>query len=755
MKAIAIGKTLIERDIEAATDAAFSAFYGSFAELPKSIRLFDFQDFRLLLQEPSRDTLLFICLEDLKLFTSFDPLSSPATLRPFLRGSIRAAWKIWQREKNPRLDFDQGDTFYRRPWNEDGPFAHQTAVIGAHSCTDATSLLQKDLILFAFGRTEESLPKTEYIYNHSSAAGDAYHQFIQNLALPNWTSTEKTHHTTNTRIFSLSNHPQPAWLSYEQWLRKLTGSKQYDFITQEITHPLRIDGPAGSGKTLSLVLKCLHTLKEAKSRQKPHHAAFVVFSEETRNRVLESFFLPLDSEGFHTNTRETSSQSVTITTLLGWSRNDLKEIADPYELSHDDPAVARKEQSEIIGDLLIQRFGPLATKMAPTLSPELRSLLGKPTSIIEAMLQHEFGVVIKGMADGDLLRYLEIQRPSIGLPCRKEQDRRFVYTLFEIYQKTLEEYGIVDLDDVAISHIKLLQMPLRRRTREKRAFDSVFIDEAHSFNPNELGVFFLLTRQAELPPLVIAVDVPQGVGDKGYDGTGIEEHVLHEVDPHLRGSVQRFIFDESFRCSAGILALASSIFTQGQSFFKPIRVPEALKASKRDRSEARPYAYRFLSRREMMNSVLSVADELTNRLSCHRSDVLIVLLNDELFGEIPDRLAACSKTLQKRLDPEQERVAQKANHFVIAQPDYLHGLEFEGVIIVGVTAGEFPPIKETDQGGGASAVFATQQAVDLLYLSMTRARQQVALLYDRDHSFLIKRPFEEGVLENKGNFIVR
>jgi superfamily I DNA/RNA helicase len=523
-------------------------------------------------------------------------------------------------------------------------------------------------------------------------------------------------------------------------MRRIEGSPQSTFIISNVSGPQRIDGPAGSGKTLALVLKCLSLLREAEKAKRPHHAAFVVFSESTRQKVLDSFFLPLDSRGFHLRSRTDNQQSVAVTTLLRWSNEEIKDIVPPYSLLTEDAAVARRDQRGVVVDVLQRYLSEWKTSLGGGLSPELTAALRELSPTLVSMFQHEFGVVIKGMAAGEKRKYLTLQRPKIALPCVTPDDRRFLYAMFEEYKKALADLGIVDLDDVAISHLKLLQMPLRPR----RGFDTVFVDEAHSFNPNEIAVLSLLVRETDAPKLVVSVDLPQGLGDKGYDDGGLEAMMLQDVEGV---EVQRFPFPSSYRCSQEILNLASFIYAQGGNFYKPIRVPSKL-LSNRPAADAgiRPFIRGYPNAAAMMSSIVGEADRMAARLRCKRSDVLIVLLYDELFDMVPSGLHSVAAPLSRKTDVEQERVARRAKHFVLSRPEYLHGLEYEGVLLVGASHGEVPksdPVKDH----GATAVYEIQEIVNKLYLAITRARRQVGVLYDRQPSFLVREAMNAGILE--------
>ena len=77
-------------------------------------------------------------------------------------------------------------------------------------------------------------------------------------------------------------------LSRAEWLPKLT-SQQVAFVNQPIEHSVKLRGPAGSGKTLTLELKTLHEIDRARSEEKSLRILFVTHSwalaEEVDNDI--------------------------------------------------------------------------------------------------------------------------------------------------------------------------------------------------------------------------------------------------------------------------------------------------------------------------------------------------------------------------------------------------------------------------------------------------------------------------------------
>lgn len=683
-------------------------------------------------------------------FTATNPLTDADVCLAFVRGVLRAARDIWANERKVGVDFDRDGVFFRHPFGLKEALARQTTVFlnlaqTAADLADGTedpSGWFPDLLLCGFGNADEGLPMLEAFKDSClSALEEIKSDMDQIFGFIDGESSRILLVDSSAfvpSVTTLTGSHSPAWLSYSQWMKKLAGTPQGDFIAAAIRGPQRVDGPAGSGKTLSLVLKCLYTLNQTKERGERHHAALVVFSEETRERIVSSFLHPLDEEGFHARDRASGApQTLTVTTLLSWSRAALTPVIGEFSLSADNPAQARRDQHGIVRDLLNTQLPGFVSAAKSALSKEMKALCsGAIDDVLVRMFAHEFGVVIKGMAEGSRRRYLTVDRPAIGLPCSNEADRRFIYAIFERYEEALRSYGCADLDDIAISHIKLLQMPLRREARENVAFDSVFVDEAHSFNPNELAIFFLLTRRSELPPLIVAVDLPQGVGDKGYAEGGLDEAMLRDLEARENVDPQRFELEDVYRCTQPILDLVSSIYGQGHTFFAPVKVPGILRSVATGAGTAQPPLLRkYGTAHAMLEGALDTAEELAGELSCNRSDVVVVLLHDGLAEDLPRRLRDRSVMLTKRADNEAERRAQRQNQFVVSRPEHLHGLEFSAAVLVGASRNEVP---RPTSGAATADVFETQRAVDLLYIALTRARQRVAVLYVGEPTFLLE-----------------
>jgi superfamily I DNA/RNA helicase len=72
------------------------------------------------------------------------------------------------------------------------------------------------------------------------------------------------------------------------------------------------------------------------------------------------------------------------------------------------------------------------------------------------------------------------------------------------------------------------------------------------------------------------------------------------------------------------------------------------------------------------------------------------------------------------------RRAEKSGRFVLSTPEYVGGLEFDAVILVGVDKGRVPPVRDVENLDSAN--FLTYAAHNRLYVAISRAKYRVFIL---------------------------
>ena len=537
---------------------------------------------------------------------------------------------------------------------------------------------------------------------------------------------------------------------YETWLRLLT-EDQKKFILAPLLHPVRIDGPAGTGKTVSLSLAAIHSMRQAASEDREYQAVFITHSEASR-RSISTVLEAMSGEEFMT--AQASIRRLRVETLQSYCSGLLKQEISETEFVDPDAYDAKQLQLMYVDEAL-QQANTEFEFYAKFMSPEFKAYMEDEKEEYKLpLIQHEISVVIKGRAKENLDTYKNIPHIPSALPVSSEGDKAFVWRVYERYREQLVAGGQFDTDDVVLSALSQLSTPIWRRRRARDGFDAIFVDETHLFNMNELSIFHHLTRSENLFPIAFAVDRSQAIGDRGW-ADDIDVASLMP-SPEERSSSTTINVKGIFRCSPDIVNLAFSITSSGASLFTNFQDPMMLAYSnmtyEEEKKAKRPYYVSYLTDTAMMDAALSVAEEMRVSMGATKRDVAIVVFEESLFRVLEKRSIEDNRPveiLKHRGDPEVVRRAQSSGRFVLSLPDYVGGLEFDGVVLVGVDDGRVPPSPHSQHS--QSKAYLTFAAHNRLYVAVTRARYQVAILgvQARGPSVILKSALDAGALERR------
>lgn len=563
-------------------------------------------------------------------------------------------------------------------------------------------------------------------------------------------SSRKIESLSVTRLNEGTLKGSIAGCNFDQWQNYLTQS-QRDFIFRELTSPHRIEGPAGTGKTLSLVLKCIWNFRNAAVEKREHRALFIAHSEATRRTIQEMFDPEIDSASG--DSPLLSLQSVKVTTLQTLCQELLRYDISESEFLDRDAFEAKQAQLLYALEALEECMKNDFFSHHPHLSESFAKFLESTDHwTVAEILQHEISVMIKGRAGEDLERYKRLPRLSYGLPTNQEGDKSFVFLIFRAYQKRLKSSGQFDTDDVVLSALNQLDTPIWRRRREREGYDSIYVDETHLFNINELSVFHRLTRKTDRFPIAYSADITQSLGDRGWSDIDFSEALSGGESKE-----ERQTFTSIFRCSPEIVNLAFSITSAGATLFTNFHDPMAAASSAFTEEEERkcdtPRFHCYLTDPEMIGAAFNMADTYAEQMGVNRSEVAIIVFGNELFGEVQQFARNANKpveAIKHRGDLEVVKRARNSSRFVLSTPDYVGGLEFSGVILVGVDKGRVPP--KLDANSFDSDNFVSYATHQRLYVAITRARYRVAILglKPRGPSDVLANAISHGVVQTEG-----
>jgi len=264
------------------------------------------------------------------------------------------------------------------------------------------------------------------------------------------------------------NSVLPPQQGFDRWMTLLT-EKQRAFVTDPLTSPHRIEGPAGTGKTLCLVLKAIHELREAEQGDVELHSLFVAHSEATR-KTIQELLDANDDKSFSHRDRFTSKQTLKVTTLHELCSELLNTEISETEFLDKDAMESKNVQLLYVNEALQETISAELPSHRPFLSgPFVQSLENDDEWTLSEMFQHEISVVIKGRADEDIDKYRRLPPLTYGLPLHNASDRGFAFLVFKRYQEKLRAAAQFDTDDIVLTATGQLNTPIWRRRRIRRS----------------------------------------------------------------------------------------------------------------------------------------------------------------------------------------------------------------------------------------------------------------------------------------------
>jgi len=539
----------------------------------------------------------------------------------------------------------------------------------------------------------------------------------------------------NVTTLQAATTARTAEQGFERWMHLLT-DEQKAFVASDWSVPHRLEGPAGTGKTLCLVLKAIRVLNECTEKNLVHKALFVVPSDELAASIKDRFFANgfgdyiIDSFGNYSD----KAQSITVITLQKLCAQLLNYDISESEFLDRDSIESKNTQLLYLDEVVSSIKSKDLPTLSQHLSPEFYEFLNSEDAWTTAhLLRHEVSVVIKGRANGQLDVYKTIPPLEYGLPTKTVQDKEYVYSKYVLYQESLERSNQYDIDDIVISAIGQLDTPIWRRRRQQLGFDSVFIDEVHHFNLNEISILHYLTKSPALVPISYGIDRTQAIGDIGWNDRDFQ-NALSGKEAH--GETAKNSVSAIFRSSAQIIELAFCVTASGANLFtnfeNPLVAATETFTAEEERKSAKPCITYILDDQEIPSVTYRQADQMARALQVSKSEILVVVFDEQILNAITDswkRLNKSFKLLNKRGDFGAVDEASKAGCLIISAPEFVGGLEFAGAVLVGCEKGRLPQNGSISDFGRA---YLNYQAHNNLYVSITRAKYRVEFIVNKN-----------------------
>lgn len=501
-------------------------------------------------------------------------------------------------------------------------------------------------------------------------------------------------------------------LTYDKWVEpgSALGSEKRSLLEADLieAQPLRIVGPAGSGKSLLMQLMAVRALRRKLSSGQVARALYLVHNSAMMMSTIDRF------ETLWPTANRPKGVLLDVLTLHAYCSDRLK--IDSSNLLDTDAGETKEFQLAVVTTQLQERLKGVTPKSCPLFSRATNDdeLIG----LLSRLIIHEIGTVIKGLGL-EHHRYVRQERPfSRFHQLLSETERSIVFDVYtEYHREVFEEGGNLDSDDLALSLLSHLRTPLWQLKRKNEGYDYLFVDETQLYNENELRLFSYLTKQSGGNlPIAVAVDEAQSIENASHAGfaslglTSMRNETLHSV----------------FRSTRAILQLAFHIIQRTTDLFGP-DFPNYTEISK----SAIPAEHKLAKHPQLHQAtkhqtlLKTVAELIKSLRKGNVRQIGVIAMNER---QVPALVSVVNETgeqtvqIQHRgqaLDPRKPVVAVCPIHLV-------GGQEFDAVVVLGVESGVFPPpVPKT-----ALAVALEQEGLRRLYLAITRARYQVHVVID-------------------------
>lgn len=559
-------------------------------------------------------------------------------------------------------------------------------------------------------------------------AGEVYASKINAIQIKlqnkNTQISETQNHSAMRSILTRKTVDEEGFVYFEPDMQydKMTKKQKYIVDYDVLDAPLRIEGAAGTGKTVSLLLRAHKILEKKAQEGSPFSIIFITHSDSTNKRCREIFELYPHAEEY-LNTE--NDQKIMFSTLLDFCCTFTQINKDM--IIEKDAGDAKTYQLFLIDNVLDNCYQNGRYKTYKTLlSERMNSLFSDQAlsrSILVSMLQHEFSVQIKGRTNGRIEEYYDLPSITNGIPCENKHDKDFIHALFRDYQRRLQSLQYFDVDDVVMESLSRLNAPIWRRERKDNGYDYIIVDEMHLFNINEQSVFHYLSKnpfQTDVP-ICFALDYNQAIGDRGHK----EKDYIEKA---FGGKIEKQKLNTVFRNSPQIAEFCAAIAASGtlmfqESFVNPYTSSQSGFTGIDEKKFALPELHMYADEDHMIDAVGKTLEKMMKDLQCKPNEIAIITFDqkydtDMWAEEFSNKYGKTISVLKREQIPSKEC-------FVLTSPNDINGLEFAGVILLGVDDGRVPQTAGTND---ISQHFIQYSAYNMLYLSASRAKYRLAIM---------------------------
>lgn len=513
----------------------------------------------------------------------------------------------------------------------------------------------------------------------------------------------------------------------QEWYEQRLNREQRVFVDQPHDRPVRLRGAAGTGKTQSMVVKCLRDMYADTDGDKT--IAFLTHSSALAHTVVRGMLHALDPTERWTSLKTPFGHprlwTGTIYELaqekLGYEKKGLKPLSlDGREGREYQRMLIDEAIRQVVLDprIVLEHF-----PSCPDFQDRLKNR-AEDASLIDELM-NEFACVLdlesikKDTHEAN--RYARGSREPWQMVLPSESHRRVVLEIHDIYRALLRAEKMLSMDQMIADFDRYLGTHEWGALRERDGFDLVFVDEYHYFTRAEAMLLHnLFKTRAQVGgrwPLLMAYDLKQGTNDVAISGgmekfrnPGVGESVLTELKQVYRSTPQITAFLRDLDASFPAMDLEGEYATY-------------VAESQQEDGET-PTLTVYETDIKLVDSIFEQATRIARDIDGGGRQVAVLCLNEAMFDKIrvAGRVRDKFVPITTREDLKELRYAK--SKCVFSMPEFVAGLQFHTVFLIHADSADY----DEDQGQGAR-----RRYVSRAYLGASRAARKIMLSSSKEH----------------------
>lgn len=514
-------------------------------------------------------------------------------------------------------------------------------------------------------------------------------------------------------LSAIGGNAVTAGQTYDDWFPQLSES-QRRAVRLPPTESLRIIGPAGTGKTLTLCMRAVHLAKDDTVVGGRKKILVVAHSWAMAERIDQTITTLSCGE---------IPDTITVLPLLSVIQLHAdSSMGGHYEVLGDDSQEGSRRVMEIIERVLSEEDLLEGLKVSQWIKDAWSAPSGSSAhgELVFDSYEEITGVIAaQNIFPGDddkIAEYLSMEREEYLPPFDSRQDRLFCLRIFERLLSRLTDRGLITTDQLILDAIRVFETFAWNVRRQTEGYDYILVDELQLFGPQERLAISLLARTRTSFAWAAAEDPSQGIFSSLYGREG--KAPLGEV---YLNDVHRF--------NSGLFAFVQFVYGKF-----PLNVP-ALKIAREEGRSTVPVLHTQIDAGDLPAQVCRRASQSFPSLEGDGRLAVVVI------GDIADQVTAeldrgRLNAIQLRSFDDVERLSYQKKAVVVSPWQFIGGTQFSHVLLV------------ISEAITPRSSFARLRELTAVYLGASRASDHLEVLCGNRVPQVLQDALSEGVIQS-------